>query len=388
MASCTPVNGTRLTAEHLVDMADNETPLLVTAPKGDSRLFVVARNGFIRIIKDGQIESEPFLDVRGNGFVASSGSGERGLLGVAFHPDYARNGQLYVYYTTNNANVITEYKVSAADPDKADPKSKRVLLSIPDTQSNHNGGMVEFGPDGMLFIGTGDGGGQHDNQNHAAGGNAQNQTVLLGKLLRIDVDTRTGNKPYGIPGDNPNANSPGGAGDPKPEIWATGLRNPWRFSFDAQARMLYIGDVGQDDIEEVDVVQSTQAGLNFGWRVFEADCFHINPQNPNDHSCDHSDAGFVFPVAAHSHGDGWASVIGGQVYRGTCFPGIVGWYFYSDISAGEVWKFRWQGNQAADHARVNITGWPGEPTSIHADGFGELYVTDLSGGIYHIVARP
>jgi glucose/arabinose dehydrogenase len=369
---CAPVKGTTIALETVIpESAGLEMPLLVTAPAGDPRLFIIEQGGRIRIVKDGALLPDAFLDIDNLATGNPNGSDERGLLGLAFHPDYASNGRFFVYYTSSNANVVAEYRVSANDPDRADGDSARVLFpGIEDDQGNHNGGMIEFGPDGQLWIGTGDGGGQNDNEGHAEGGNAQNDGSLHGKILRFDVD----------------------AEDAEPTIWAKGLRNPWRWSFDRATNDIYIADVGQGEWEEINVVATNRAGYNFGWRRYEAERF--STANPDDSS---DRAGLTFPAVAHPHNNqtnptregGWLSITGGQVYRGTCFPDLDGVYFYSDYRKEELWKFKWVNGQVTEHARVfTRQQFVGGPTSIHADAFGELYVTDADNQISRIVVRP
>jgi glucose/arabinose dehydrogenase len=367
-ATCTPIAGSRVTVQTVIGadrQAENlDAPLLVTAPAGDPRLFVVERPGRIRIFADGVLQprAAPFLDVSDR----ITAGDERGLLGLAFHPGYASNGRFFVYYTTVDeptpgADVVAEFRVSASDANRADPTSERVLLSIPDRQNNHNGGMIEIGPDGQLWIGTGDEGGGGDD--HGPIGNAQSSDSLHGKILRLDVD----------------------AEDPQPVIWARGLRNPWRWSFDTKTRDLYIGDVGQGEWEEIDVVPTSEGGgVNFGWRLFEGD--RTYPDQGDGGARD----GMTFPAVVHGNRtDGWNSIIGGQVYRGACFPDLDGVYFYSDANKSELWSFRWQAGQVSEHQRVLARGdFVQAPTSIHSDGFGELYITDLNGQVSRIVAAP
>jgi glucose/arabinose dehydrogenase len=367
-ARCTPVKGTTIALETVVpESAGLDMPLLVTAPPGDPRLFIVEQGGRVRIVKDGTLLPAAFLDVDDLASGDPNGSDERGLLGLAFHPDYARNGRLYVYYTSSNANVVAEYRVSASNPDEADESSARVLFpGIPDDQSNHNGGMIEFGPDGQLWIGTGDGGGQNDNEGHGKIGNAQNDDSLHGKILRFDVDAK----------------------DAEPTIWAKGLRNPWRWSFDRETNDIYIADVGQGEWEEINVVATDRSGYNFGWRRFEADRHHLDSD---------SRTGLTFPAVTHPHDNqtnptregGWLSITGGQTYRGACFPDLDGIYFYSDYRKEELWKFKWVNGAVTEQARVfTRQQFVGGPTSIHADAFGELYVTDADNQISRIVVRP
>ncbi|MBP6837808.1 MAG: PQQ-dependent sugar dehydrogenase [Kofleriaceae bacterium] len=362
--TCTQSGGTNVAAVMITDIP--QAALLVTAPAGDRRLFIVGRDGGIFIYDQGALLPQPFLDIGdGVGLVAG---GEQGLLGLAFHPDYLRNRRFFVYYTTSNANVIAEYTASAADPNQADPTGQ-IVLSVPDFAGNHNGGMIEFGRDGLLYIGTGDGGGGGDPQE-----NGQDPTDLLGKLLRVDVDNVTPPARYSVPAGNPFA-AGGGAG----EIFALGLRNPWRWTFDPSNDDLYIGDVGQGEIEEVDVLPlASAAGANFGWDQYEgSQCFEP-PCDP---------AGKTLPVVEFTHGQGWCSVIGGAVYRGTCFPDLVGRYFYTDYCAGGLQSFVYAGGAATE--RVDHDGaFPGGPTSLHPDGLGELYLTSENGNVYRLEATP
>jgi glucose/arabinose dehydrogenase len=364
---CTPVKGTTIGLETVVPVSEGlEMPLLVTAPPGDPRLFIIEQRGRVRIVKNGELLDDAFLDIDQLASGNPNGSDERGLLGLAFHPDYAKNGRFFVYYTSSNANVVAEYRVSAGNPDRADVNSGRVVFpGIPDNQGNHNGGMIEFGPDGQLWIGTGDGGGQDDNEGHAPGGNAQNDGSLHGKILRVDVDAK----------------------DAEPTIWAKGLRNPWRWAFDRETNDIYIADVGQLDWEEINVVPTNRDGYNFGWRRYEAERFTTENEGDSDDR-----TGLTFPVVAHPHNTqgnqegGWLSITGGQTYRGTCFPDLDGVYFYSDYRKGELWKFKWVNGAVTDHGRVLLNrDFVDGPTSIHADAFGELYVTDGNGEVKRIV---
>ena len=363
-ATCTPKSGTDVTMR-LVTTVTEEFPLVVTAPVGDARLFVVERDGTIRILRDEQIVDPPFLDISGP--VASGG--EMGLLGLAFHPQYATNRKFYVMYTTSDANVIAEYTTMATNPDRGDEASARIVLSIPDFAGNHNGGMIEFGNDGFLYIGTGDGGNANDPEE-----NGQNPNRLLAKMLRIDVDNPAGGREYGIPAGNPYA-----AGGGAPEVYMIGLRNPWRWSFDRANGNIYIGDVGQGAVEEVDVIEpSGAAGADLGWDDCEGSSdFEAggcgSPTQPNRRR----------PVYEQSHGAGWTAVIGGQVYRGSCYPDLVGRYFFTDYNAGGLHSFVYAGGQATD-----VIDHPGSfqshPGSLHADALGELYITYENGRIYHI----
>jgi glucose/arabinose dehydrogenase len=337
-------------------------PVQVVAPMGEQRLFIVDKRGTIRVFEDGALLAEPFLDVRD---LVSDGN-EQGLLSVAFHPGYSANGRLFVYYTDrDNDTQVVEYRVSA-DPNRVDPNPVVPILSVDQPFNNHNGGLIAFGPDGMLYIALGDGGGGGDPLE--AG---QSLATLLGALLRIDVDR--GN-PFTIPADNPFVGQAGARG----EIWAYGLRNPWRYSFDRQTGELYIADVGQSDREEVNAAQRGAAGLNYGWNTMEgSECFDP-PQG-----CDQS--GLTLPVLDYSHDDG-CSVTGGFVYRGVALPELTGLYLYSDFCSGFVRSFRLVGGAATEQRE-----WPElEPsersvTAFGEDAEGELYIMTDAGNVYKIV---
>ncbi len=336
------------------------SPVYLTAPTGDTaRLFVVEQSGQIRIVQHGQLLPAAFLDIH----TRLVSGGEQGLLSVAFHPNYGTNGYLYVNYTDLNGDTRVErYTVSAADSNLADTATHKLIIFIPQPYTNHNGGLVMFGPDGMFYIGMGDGGSGGDPQNRA-----QSPDSLLGKLLRIDVD---GGDPYAIPAGNPFATS-GGA----KEIWALGLRNPWRFAFDRSAGLLYIGDVGQGAWEEVDVQPASQGGLNYGWRIMEgAHCY-------NSANC--SAAGLVLPAVEYDHSNGQCAIIGGFVYRGTRFPALAGQYFYADLCAGWVRSFSYAGGAVTGQTSWNLDVSPGSPLSFGEDARGELYLL-TGGGVYRI----
>jgi glucose/arabinose dehydrogenase len=359
-AACTPVAGTSIALQLAGTITDKDDPdalpVLVTAPPGDPRLFVVIRHGEIRILKDGKLLDKPFLDIDPLVNGGAAGDDEKGLLGLAFHPNYATNGKFYVYYIGTSTktgfdvtDIIAEYTVSAANPDIASPTGK-VLLTIDDPKGNHNGGMMEFGKDGKLWIGDGDGGEQGDPHQ-----NAQNDALLLGKIFKLDVD----------------------ADKPVPVIWAKGLRNPWRWSFDSATNDIYIGDVGQNAYEEISVTSANSASANFGWNAIEGTHPFKDgaptPANP-------------IPAASEKgHDAGWLAIIGGQVYRGACFPDLVGTYFYSDYNAKELWSLRWKaGTTTGDKKVLDL---PSGPTSLHAGADGELYLTLADGRIMHLVAK-
>lgn len=340
-----------------------ESPLFVTAPAGDDRLFIVERSGRIRILRSEYVLEVPFLDI-----VDRVGTGgERGLLGLAFHPDYAVNGHFYVNYSDRDGNTRVERFSTSVDPDRADPASAKLVIGIDQPYANHNGGMIAFGPDGMLYVGMGDGGSANDPH-----GNGQNRTTLLGAMLRLDVD---GGDPYAVPDDNPFA----GQADARGEIWALGLRNPWRFSFERGGTRLYIADVGQNAWEEIDIVDASQAGLNFGWNVMEGThCF-------GSATCDQ--AGLTLPAVEYGHDQG-CSVIGGYVYRGNAMPDLAGHYFHSDWCRGWLRSFRvGVGGAISDH-----TDWPvgdiGNPLGFGEDADGELYIASQNGRVYRLERTP
>jgi len=335
-------------------------PLHLTAPAGDSRLFVVEQAGRVRIVESGRLLETPFLDITDR---VGSG-GERGLLSIAFHPDYASNGYFYASYTDDGGDTRIERYSVTGDPNVADPGSADSVLFVEQPFSNHNGGLIVFGPDGRLYIGLGDGGSGGDPQ-----GNGQNLETLLGALLRIDVD---GADPFAVPADNPFVGDPDG----RDEIWAYGLRNPWRFAFDREAGDLYIADVGQNRWEEVNVVPADSGGANFGWNIMEgAHCYVSDP-------CDSS--GLVLPAVEYGHGDG-CSVTGGYVYRGSAIPEIRGHYFYSDLCSGFLRSFKFSDGAVSERREWNV-GDPGSVLSFGEDPDGELYLLSANGTVYKLVA--
>jgi glucose/arabinose dehydrogenase len=382
-ATCTPVNGTTVGVEALPGLNNlDDIPLLVTSPPGDVRLFIVNRNGVIQIYVDGAILETPFLDID----TRVDGGGEAGMLGLAFHPNFATNKKFYVYYMNNDAgwvDRISEFQITGGDDDIADPDSERILLDIPDPEPNHNGGMMEFGDDGFLYISDGDGGQQGDPE-----GNAQNKNRLLGKILRIDVDTMEGGRPYGIPDDNPYADGVAGA----PEVYVYGMRNPWRWSFDRGTGDMYVGDVGQSNVEEITVIPAAEIrDADLGWNHCEGRLVYDGGVN-----CNAPTGNRIAPVASHDRRpeeqggqeSPFNAIIGGQVYRGSCYPDLVGRYFYSDHGASELWTFVWSGGNVVEAPnQITPDNFPNGPASIHADALGELYVTTTGGGIYRIVAE-
>jgi len=357
-----PVRGLKL-----VEVARGlDHPLYVTAPKGDSRVFIVEQTGRVRILEGGRLRERPYLDLHEK---LTSG-GERGLLSIAFHPAYATNGFVFVNYTDLNGDTRVErYRVSA-DRNVVDPASARLVLTVAQPYSNHNGGHLLFGPDGMLWIGMGDGGAGGDPH-----GNGQNPGALLGKLLRVTPDVSADPKApaYRIPADNPyaagHAAIPAGA---RPEIWAIGLRNPWRFAFDDSAKLLYIADVGQDKWEEIDVAPLRAPGLDYGWNLREG----RHDYKPGKGSA----RSLVEPLVEYGHGEG-CSVTGGFVYRGAAMPELAGSYFFSDYCQGWIRSFRASAGRAIE--RREWTGLDaGQVTSFGLDAAGELYLTNASGRVY------
>ena len=336
------------------------------AGDGSGRLFVLEQAGTIRVIRDGRLVSRPYLDIRDG---VSSG-GERGLLGLAFAPTFARDGRFFVDATDPDGNTfVAEFRAPDPAADTADPESERVILRIAQPFPNHNGGGIIARPDGTLWIGTGDGGSAGDPR-----GNGQRRTTLLGKLLRIDPRA-AGNAPYTVPPDNPFV----GRTDARGEIWAYGLRNPWRFSFDRATGDLWIGDVGQDRWEEVDLVRAGSAGgRNFGWNVMEGrHCYAPSPGCRTD--------GLTLPVAEYDHGQGCA-ITGGFVYRGAAIPALAGTYLYADSCSGRIWGLE----AAADVPQSRLLASTGASiVSFGEDDAGELFVTDIAGGaVSRLVAAP
>ena len=338
-----------------------ESPLDVTsAEDGSGRLFVVEQAGRVRVVTEGRLVQRPFLDI----VERISSGGERGLLGLAFHPDFPNDPRLFVDYTDRRGNtVVSSFDLKPGDPAAADPRSEVVLLRVDQPYANHNGGALVFGTDGLLYIATGDGGSGGDPH-----GNGQRLDTLLGKILRIDVDHAAGrDPPYSIPSDNPYADGADGA---RPEIWLTGLRNPWRMRVDKPTGNLWIGDVGQDRWEEIDVAHPGDGGANYGWNRMEG--FHCF--KPAD-SCD--ERGLTLPVAEYGHDLGCA-VIGGVVIRDPGQPALDGGYVFGDACSGNLWVMDPAGNGRRDSVLAAQTG-----RSISAIGQGEdgrVYATDLGRG--------
>jgi glucose/arabinose dehydrogenase len=348
-------------------------PLFAGAPPGDlQRVFIEEQTGRIKILKGGAVLSTPFLDIHTK--ITTAGN-EQGLLGLAFHPNYAQNGFFYVNYTRagDGATVVERYHVSA-DPDVADPTSAFVIITIAQPFENHNGGMLGFGPnDGYLYMGMGDGGSANDPNN-----NAQNPAVLLGKMLRIDVD---GGSPYVSPPSNPFF----GPGDPRDEIWALGTRNPWRWSFDRLTGDLWIADVGQDAHEEIDFQPaSSGGGENYGWRCMEGfSCTGLT-------GCTCNGPALTLPIYDYPHG-AECSVTGGYVYRGCAVPDLQGTYFFADYCSAKIWSLRYDGTTITEFTdRTAELDPPGgetinSVTSFGEDGLGEMYICDQGGELFKIV---
>ncbi len=351
----------------LVSVGKFNMPLYVTAPPKDlRRVMVVQQGGRISVVRDGKVLSTPFLDISPR----VTAGGEQGLLGLAFAPDYAKTGLFYVYFTRRDGKQeVAEFK--RATSDRASASSYRSLLVMDDPEGNHNGGQLNFGPDGLLYIGTGDGGGAGDQ--HGTIGNAQNLGSLLGKILRV-APRRSGSKAYTVPSSNPFVGRAGA----RPEIYSYGLRNPWRFSFDRVGGDLIIGDVGQDKVEEIDFTSIAQAsGGNFGWRVREGDKPFAGG----------SVSGAIEPVIVRTHDQGWCSVTGGYVVRDPALPSLRGKYLYGDFCEGLIYGARLSSSGATSNARV--AGLPQIPalSSFGEDARGRIYVVSLGGAVSRIAAR-
>lgn len=333
------------------------------APNDSSNVYVVEKGGRILTFQNREsiTSFEVFLDIISK---VDSRSNEKGLLGLAFHPDYAENGYFYVNYTDQTNTIVARYQKESGDERLGDPDSEQVLLTFPQPYTNHNGGQLAFGPDGYLYISVGDGGGAGDPQ-----GNAQDLTRIYGKLLRIDVDSTSPGKTYGIPADNPFAS--GSAGE-LPEIYAYGLRNPWRFSFDNDRDLLWVADVGQNRIEEIDLVES---GGNYGWNIFEGTSEYAPDPGVDQNT-------LIPPLYEYEHPLG-KSVTGGYVYRGAITPSVIGAYIYGDFVTGKVWAL-W-----IDGAR-NVHNKELLETELNISSFGidtedELIILDYKGGLYRII---
>jgi uncharacterized protein (TIGR03437 family) len=349
LASAQPAVSLELVASGLNGPLD-----IQNAGDGSGRLFLAEQRGVIRVLEDGALDPVPFLDIR----TKVSAGGERGLLGLAFPPDFGRKQHFYVNYTraADGATVVARYRVSG-NPGVADPASETVILLLNQPFSNHNGGGLVFGPDGFLYIGTGDGGSAFDPLN-----NAQNRQSLLGKMLRIDVEG--GAVPYGVPPDNPFVHDP----TYRPEIWALGLRNPWRYSFDRASGDLWIADVGQGRVEEINLQPSGGGGENYGWRRMEGTlCV--------EEGCD--TAGLTLPVHEYTHSAGECAVTGGFVYRGERSPALRGTYIYSDYCSGRIWALRREGGEWVNRLLLSSGR---SVSSFGEDEAGEIYLAAINSG--------
>ena len=338
----------------------NQPLNMVQPPDGSNRFFVVERTGQIRVVVNGTLQATPFLDV--SGLITSAG-GEQGLLGLAFHPSYSSNGLFFVYYTASNGdNTLARFRVSASNANQADPNSRTVLFALADRFNNHNGGNGVFGPDGFLYVGIGDGGSAGDPDN-----NAQNLGSLMGKLLRIDVNS--GN-PYAIPPSNPFVGVSGARG----EVWALGLRNPWRWTFDRQNGDLYIGDVGQGNWEEIDRhPAAAAAGNNYQWSCLEGThAFNTS------RTC--SQGISTGPITEYDHSQGDCSVTGGYLYRGASISSLVGSYVYADYCSGRIWMLQQSGSTWNSSPLLDTTL---NVASFAEDRLGEVYVIDITGGVVY-----
>jgi len=345
-----------------------QSPLdIAWRPDDPATVFVVEQGGQVRIVREGKVVGTPFLDIRG---LVTAG-GEQGLLGLAFHPD-PTDPRFFLYYTAlDGQEIVASYTTLSNDRDRADPDSARVLLRMDDPFPNHNGGGLAFGPDGYLYISTGDGGGGGDPLD-----SGRHLDTLLAKILRIDVNAQgTGGVPYGIPDDNPFLEVTGA----RPEIWLTGLRNPWRIRFDRATGDLWIGDVGQNEREEIDVARAGIGGLDFGWNIMEGTfCYRDGGTN-----CLTDE--LTLPVTEYGHDQG-CSVIGGTVYRGEGQPRLRGWYVLSDNCSGRFWVL----DPDRDDLRAPTFALDSNRSvsAIGEDASGELYATDLGGGeLLRIVAE-
>jgi glucose/arabinose dehydrogenase len=340
---------------------------LAPAGDGSGRLYVAEKGGTLRLLRDGAGDQTPFLDLRS--LVRASGS-EQGLLGLAFHPRYRENGYLYVNYTASNGDTVVARYTARPDRNGADPQSAQTILRLPDPAPNHNGGHLLFGPDGYLYVGLGDGGGAGDTYR-----NAQNPQTLLGKMLRLDVDRTEGGQPYAIPPDNPYR--AGGAF--RPEVWAAGLRNPWRYSFDRATGDFYIADVGQNAYEEVNAVPAgTPGGLNFGWpRMEGAHCY------PSGSACERG--GLTMPVTEYGRSEG-CSITGGVVYRGAAQPRLSGAYLFGDYCSGRIWSLHRDG--AGTWVQTELLDSDLTVSTFGEDEAGEVYVAGMGNGtVYRVLGE-
>ena len=355
---------------------------LCESPDGTGRMFLIEQAGRILLLpkdRNGK-ETKLFLDISPRHPMVDN---EEGLLGMAFHPDFKNNGKLYIHYNQQEPrrSVISEVQVSKTNPDAVDLSTERVLLEVPQPYGNHKGGCTIFGPDGYLYISFGDGGTVLGDPHK----NGQSLKVLLAKILRIDVNSKTGDLQYGIPKDNPFVGTEGA----RPEIWTYGMRNPWRMSFDMKTDDLWVGDVGQEKWEEVDLITK---GGNYGWRVREG----LHPYKTNDVP---ADVKYIDPVIEYPHNPAWStthtpgmSITGGYVYRGKKIPALDGVYIYGDYVLGTIWGFRYEGGKVtADTVLVEMPKNLNPPRNISSfgqDNSGEVYVLAFDGKVYDFVEKP
>jgi glucose/arabinose dehydrogenase len=353
----------RLPGIKLVEVARKLQKPVYLTHDGTERMFIVEQRGIVRLAEHGRMNRTPYLDI----VKKVQDGGECGLLGIAFHPDFAENGYLYVNYTRKSPKLQTVISEFKADPksNQVSASSERILLTVDQPFPNHNGGQIKFGPDGMLYIGMGDGGSANDPRNYG-----QDPGVLLGKMLRIDVNDRD---PYAVPPDNPFVSTKGY----RPEIWATGLRNPWRFSFDRATGVCYTGDIGQNKWEEIDVIIK---GGNYGWRLREASHPFLPTGGTHNNLID--------PIAEYGRELG-LSVTGGYVYRGKQFKPWQGVYFYADYGSGRIWGLKYEKGKVTANDQFNVTFADSgksalnrvQPSSFGEDLAGELYICDHSAGV-------
>jgi glucose/arabinose dehydrogenase len=346
------------------------SPIGLTGPDdGSNKLFVMEQGGKVKIIAEKKVLPRPFIDISSKLDGLNVAYSEKGLLGMAFHPDYKKNGLFYVYYSAkskekgmDHKSVISSFRVSPNDPNLALLESEQIIMEIPQPESNHNGGQLAFGPDGYLYIGLGDGGGAGDD--HGEEGNGQNMNTRLGKILRIDVNHE---KPYEVPSDNPFVN----LSNIKPEIWASGLRNPWRFSFDRATQNLFCADVGQNKYEEINIIRK---GKNYGWRIMEGNHCYDPAQDCNQRN-------LTLPISEYDHTEG-ISVIGGYVYRGLEFPSLHGYYLFGDWN-GKLWYLKYnEVSKEWDRGPI-YTGRDNNEIDGKINSFGE----DEAGNVYVVTQK-
>jgi glucose/arabinose dehydrogenase len=344
------------------DLSFQEPTNLVQPDGASDLMFVTEQRGTIYALSAGNPQqANLFLDITDR---VNKGGNEEGLLGLAFDPDYQENGYFYVYYSADNPrrSVLSRFSLDQENTDVADPQSEVIVMEVAEPYSNHNGGQLAFGPDGYLYVGLGDGGSEGDPQ-----GNGQNLGTVLGSILRIDVSGLSGG--YEIPADNPFVDTEGA----RAEIWAFGLRNPWRFSFDSETGLLWAGDVGQGSWEEIDIITG---GADYGWNIMEG----LHCYSPAT-GCNQS--GLTLPIAEYDHSQGRCAVTGGYVYHGDQIPSLQGYYIYGDYCSGDIWALAYDGNVVTENMLLAESGL--SITSFGEDRAGNLYMLDRAGGIYTLV---